>query len=78
MENPQDPSSKKKQLDDYIKYSGIGLQMVAIIIIGVFAGVKLDKVLELSVPVFTLVLSLGSVAFTMYYLIKKLSGKNPK
>lgn len=70
-----EPGSRKKLLDTYVKYSGIGFQLVAIIIAGVYAGVKLDEYLKMSFPLFKLSLSLISVSFSMYYLIKKLSTK---
>jgi hypothetical protein len=45
-------------------------QMLAIIGLGVWGGVKLDAYLGLKVPVFTLVLSLLSVAAAIYLSIK--------
>jgi hypothetical protein len=52
------PEKKKKSLVSYTRYSNIAFQMLIIILIGVFGGVELDKWLKLSVPVFTIVLSL--------------------
>jgi predicted MFS family arabinose efflux permease len=59
----------KKQLD-YLKYSGMGIQMAAIITGGVLGGIQLDKWLALKFPVFTLVLTLFSVFLAIYYFIK--------
>ncbi|OFY86640.1 MAG: hypothetical protein A3F72_09750 [Bacteroidetes bacterium RIFCSPLOWO2_12_FULL_35_15] len=65
------PNLPKKQLNSYAKYSVMGFQMAAIILIGVFGGIKLDALLGLKkFPVFTLLLSLSSVFFAMYYFIK--------
>jgi hypothetical protein len=46
--------------------------MLAIILIGVFGGVKLDQWLQLKVPVFTIVLSIASVILAIYYAVKDL------
>lgn len=48
----------------------MGLQMAAIITGGVFAGIKLDKWLQLKFPIFTLVFTLLSVFLAIYYFIK--------
>lgn len=64
--------SKKPPLYSYAKYSGIAFQMLAIILIGVFGGVKLDAYLNLEFPIFTLILSLGSVFLSIYVVIKDL------
>lgn len=63
---------KKPKLptNSYLKYSGMALQMGAIITIGVFSGRKLDSYLELKIPIFTLILSLASVAGAIYVSIK--------
>lgn len=66
-----DPLKKKKKyLDSYARYSSIGFQMLAIILLGVFGGVKLDQWLKLGVPVFTIILSILSVVLAIYYAIK--------
>jgi len=65
----------KKSLNDYAKYSSISLQMVTIILIGVFAGVKLDEWLTNGTPVFTLILTVLAVVLAIYYVIKDLIGK---
>jgi len=44
--------------------------MIAIILIGVFGGIKLDEWLKLKFPVFTVVLSLLATGFAVYYVIK--------
>ncbi len=60
----------KKPLNNYVKYSGMGLQMGAIITGGVLGGIQLDKWLGLKFPIFTLVLTLFSVFAAIYYFIK--------
>jgi hypothetical protein len=48
----------------------MGTQMLIIIGLGVFGGYSIDKSLGWKVPVFTLVLSLLSVAIAIYISIK--------
>lgn len=70
MEQQKKPSFPKKQLNSYARYSGMAVQMAAIIVGGVLGGIQLDKWLALKFPVFTLVLTLLSVFLAMYYFIK--------
>ncbi len=65
----------KNSLNNYIKYSNIAIQMAVIIFIGVFGGIKLDKLLKLNFPLFTVVFSLLSVFFAIYLSIKDLFKK---
>ena len=60
----------KKQLNSYVKYSGMAIQMAAIIVGGVLGGIELDKWLKLKFPAFTLSLTLLSVFLAIYYFIK--------
>ncbi len=68
--NKQGNSNPKRPLNNYVKYSGMGIQMAAIITGGVLGGIQLDKWLQLKFPVFTLVLTLLSVFLAIYYFIK--------
>jgi len=69
-------SQKKKQLNNYGRYSSMGIQMMAIIVIGSMGGLKLDQWLHLKFPVFTLILSLASVALAIYIAIKDITRFN--
>lgn len=60
----------KNSLNDYVKYSSIAFQMIFIILIGVYIGVKLDEFITNGKPVFTLIFSLVSVSLAIYYVIK--------
>lgn len=62
----------KERLNSYVKYSGIAFQMIAIILIGVFGGMKLDKWLKTDKPVFTAILAVLAVILSIYYSIKDL------
>lgn len=75
MANDPQKNSPKKPLNNYIRYSSMGLQMGMTIFCMAWAGVKLDQYLELTFPAFTLVLTLASVAGVMYYFIKQVSKK---
>ncbi|MCD4679140.1 MAG: AtpZ/AtpI family protein [Bacteroidales bacterium] len=66
---------KKKQLNSYAKYSSIALQMLVIILAGVFGGYKLDELLKIQFPIFTLIFSLLSVSLAIYVVIKDLLKK---
>lgn len=48
--------------------------MTAIIMVGVFGGIKLDEVLDTEV-VFTALLSLVGVLLAIYFVVKDLIGK---
>ena len=76
----QSLEKKKKSLDNYARYSSIAFQMLAIILAGVFGGIKLDQWLKLNVPVFTIILSILSVILAIYYVTRDLlrSGKGPE
>jgi F0F1-type ATP synthase assembly protein I len=69
-----DPFSekKKKSLDNYTRYSSIAFQMLIIILIGVFGGIKLDEWLKLTVPVFTIILSILAVILSIYTVTRDL------
>ncbi|MBP6977446.1 MAG: AtpZ/AtpI family protein [Bacteroidales bacterium] len=62
--------SKKKSFDNFIRYSSISSQMLVIILVGIYGGVKLDKLIKLDFPVFTVILSFVSVALAIYYAVK--------
>lgn len=61
---------KKNNVNNFIKYTNIGIQMLAVILLGVLGGQKLDKVFETENPVFTVVLSLFAVFAAIYLAIK--------
>lgn len=59
----------------YAKYSSLALQMIVMIVAGAFGGKALDDWLQPGFPVFTLILTIGSVIGAILYatrgLIKK-------
>ena len=78
MEDPttqKDQKNREKQQGNsgpgnFAKYSGLGIQMIVIILITVWGGTKLDKLLEFQKPVFTVILSLIGVFAAIYTAIK--------
>ena len=64
------PDKGDNGLNDYAKYSGIAFQMIGVILITVWGGTKLDELLSLKTPVFTIVLSLLGVFSAIYIAIK--------
>jgi F0F1-type ATP synthase assembly protein I len=65
---------KKQQLNSYTRYSGMGLQMLAIILIGVFGGYKLDQWLHTR-PLLIIILSILSVSVAIYSVTRDLLRK---
>ncbi|MCX7728282.1 MAG: AtpZ/AtpI family protein [Bacteroidia bacterium] len=57
-------------MNNYIKYTQIGFQMAIIITLGAFGGKKLDEYNSFSTPVFTIILSLLSIAVALYLALK--------
>ncbi|MHB9148129.1 MAG: AtpZ/AtpI family protein [Candidatus Amoebophilus sp.] len=66
------PKNNNKLLHNYLQYASLGIQMV--IVMGVFTwiGLRLDKYMELRFPIFLCLFSVGSTVLTMYITIKKL------
>jgi F0F1-type ATP synthase assembly protein I len=69
---------KKKQLNTYIKYSGLASQMAVIIIAGTFFGDYLDSFNNAKTPIYTIIFSLSSIFLALYYVLKKITNQNEK
>ncbi len=65
----QSTKNPKTPLHNYATYSSLAFQMLAIILLGVFGGLKLDDWIGTR-PVFTIVLTILAVIFSIYYAIK--------
>jgi len=61
----------KKKFDDFIKYSSLAFEMIVIMGVGVFLGVKIDQWLDMNFPAFTLGLMILSVVGAIYHAIRK-------
>ncbi len=73
--NSSSPKNKPSGLENYARYTSVAIQMGVIIAAGVYGGTKLDEWIKWEVPVFTVVLSLLSVAVAIYLVIKDLIKK---
>ncbi len=68
---PNPNKQSQKPLNSYTKYSGLGLQMIIIIGGGCYAGYKLDDYFKnTETPIYTIILSLVSIALAMYVVLK--------
>ena len=54
-----DDKNKKSPLRSYAEYSALGMEMVAVVLVCVFLGVKLDDWVPLKFPLFTLFFTQG-------------------
>ena len=70
-ENKRD--KEKKELKDYARYSTLAFKLIVIVLAGFFGGMKLDQLLNLEIPVFTLVLASSGLFLSLYLLIKDLN-----
>lgn len=69
--NPNKYQKPKKKFDNFIRYSSMGVEMVTIMGLGVFAGIKMDQWLDLEFPAFTLGLMVLAVAGAIYRAVRK-------
>ncbi|MFO7867949.1 MAG: AtpZ/AtpI family protein [Bacteroidales bacterium] len=60
----------KKILFSAVKYTNIAFQMIVIIGLGTYAGIKLDDFFETENQVFTIIISLFAVFAAIYIAIK--------
>ena len=72
------PTPKKKQANDFIKYSSMAFQMGIIILGMTYGGVKLDKYLQWKFPVFTVTFAISSVGIALYQGLRGFTNSNKK
>ena len=63
---------KGKPVNNYVKFSGTGFQMIAIIGVFTFAGYKIDQAAHHKVQWATAALALCGVFISLYVVIKSL------
>lgn len=68
-------NKNKQPLKDYARYSSLGFQMLAIILLLTFLGIKADQWLSLKFPILTVVGALSGVAMALYFALKDLLKK---
>lgn len=76
MTTPATPK-KDSPIRQYAVYSNLAFEMGAVIALGVFGGVKLDKVLDTS-PIFTIVCALAGITLSMYLIFRTLTKPTKK
>lgn len=76
MENKEDEKEEIRQgAQNYMKYSGMAIQMGVIILIGTYAGRWLDEKMQTETPWFTVGLALFSIFAALYVTLKDLFQK---
>ncbi|MBM3919772.1 MAG: AtpZ/AtpI family protein [Sphingomonadales bacterium] len=66
------PDNHLKKSGSFLRYSSLALQMILTLLLFVAGGYYLDKWLQTAFPWFTLFLTLGGVAGSLYSAIRKL------
>lgn len=59
-----------KQLARYARYSGLAFQMIVVVLVVLYGGIKLDEYLEWEFPLFTILGAVGGVVLAIYYAVK--------
>lgn len=67
------PQKENKNNSRLMQYAGMATQFLVSIGIGVFAGLKLDKWINLKFPLLVWILPLLIIIFTTYTLVKQSS-----
>ncbi|MBC7387704.1 MAG: AtpZ/AtpI family protein [Opitutaceae bacterium] len=65
-----------KQSNNYLKYSGIGLQLLVIVVGGTYAGFWIDEHYNNQKPVFSITFGFTSVVIGIFYLVRQLLKKD--
>ena len=68
--NKIDAEKKKRQLREAARYSGLAFQMIAVILLVLFAGMQADKYLENDFPGFTVFGAFLGVILSLYIALK--------
>lgn len=66
---------RKNKLDDFIRYSSLGFEMMAIIGVGTFGGYKIDQWMKNDFKGFTFGLMIFSVVLAIIYGTRSLLKK---
>jgi len=72
MPTDTDPR-KPRPFPEFIKYSGLGLQLLLIIGAAAYGGLQLDRYLQLSFPLFLLSFTMLAFGGMMYRLYRGLN-----
>jgi hypothetical protein len=69
--NQQPSKGKQSALNSFVRYSGMGFQMLAVILIFYWAGSKLDERSASEKPLYTTLMTLLGVIAGLYLVLKE-------
>lgn len=72
LSGQKNKDNNPKPLNNYVKFTGIAIQMAVIIGVMTFAGYKIDQYFKHSTQWVTAVMSLAGVFISLYLVIKSL------
>ncbi len=72
----ENPEREPRQVNQYLKYSGMAIQLFVLMGVAAWLGQLLDKRLATSKPYFTIILILLFTGVFFYRLVKDLSHKD--
>ena len=67
--------NEKRNTTNFVKYTGLGFQMLATIGICAFAGYKIDEYRDSEKLIFTALLGLLGVVASLYQVVRQLNSK---
>lgn len=73
MDPNNDP--KKRPMMEYVKYSGLGMQMIATLCLAAWGGMKLDAYFNVKNHLITIFLLLFAVISSIYFVVRSLINK---
>ncbi len=62
-----------RQPQNMMRYAGLATQWMAILLLAVWAGIKLDHKLNWKVPLFTILFPIVALALSLWQLINELN-----
>jgi hypothetical protein len=65
----------KSPKNDYIKYSGIGIQLLVVVFLVTYAGFWLDRYFQTAKPIFSILFGILSVVLGIWFMVKELLSK---
>jgi hypothetical protein len=71
----QNNKNKKNSPNDYVRYSNLAFKMIALILVGLWSGKKLDEKFKPKFPAFTVTLTITALAASFYTLFKDITKK---
>lgn len=75
QQRPDHDDPRRRRAQDYMKYSGMAIQMGIIILIGAYAGKRLDAYFQLDKSYLTVAMSLLAIFAALYLTLKDLLPK---